>query len=167
MSPRKVTDDMDLARGERFAEVCENAFATTNRSAQARELGHSEARLRKWEKGATIDNNVLATLAGCGVDIIYLLTGQRQRRGVPHSPMRVARQQAELIEVLRILDEDIARRETAIRALFDAMEKDNEARRAIMDKPALAGRVLADLALKEIEKSGGGGTKRKTPKRKN
>jgi hypothetical protein len=64
-------------RSKRFIEEVENCLPHHNNSEIAREIGCSEGAVRLWAKGSKIDSRYLPSMHAIGMDVLYLLTGER------------------------------------------------------------------------------------------
>lgn len=125
MSPRKASQDKDLSRGKRFAEIRESLFPDLSRNAAADRLGVYESRLRAFEKdGVGIDNHVLAQILELGGDVGYILTGKRTDGAAGGGDM-VAKLRSDVLA----LEEKIAMLEERNEELQDSLVLANRARR--------------------------------------
>lgn len=78
MSPSKVIDDNSLERGKRFLEIRKKIFGNKSRREVGELLGgYDQSRIRTWDEGYPIPNMALIELYKLGVDIVYLLSGDK------------------------------------------------------------------------------------------
>ena len=74
--PPKLKDTTDLYRGERLVE--ERKKFWKSRENCSTDTGLSAASIKSWEaRGGDIPSSALTVLASYGIDITYILTGER------------------------------------------------------------------------------------------
>jgi hypothetical protein len=136
MSPRKEGSTKDLGRGKRIKEILENIFPEINsRTQKAKALGFNEANLRSWESGSNIDNRALAKLLELGVDIGYILTGEKSHKEVsdlnPAQQLIVEDALEEISETLGVIEDAEKRLASARCAMKHAIEDPGFAEKAV------------------------------------
>lgn len=78
MSKHKHVEENDLERGKRFLEIRKKIFENKSRREVGEILGgYEQSRIRTWENGYPIPNTALIKLYELGVDIVYLLSGEK------------------------------------------------------------------------------------------
>jgi hypothetical protein len=141
MAPTNIGANADSERGLRLKEeILKNLPKNKSIRSRAMAIDVGYEKYQRWEKGANIDNHALAAMAEMGLDITYILTGQRTTNQPTVS------QEAGTKE---LTDSQEKALEIGLRALDEAQEWLNRAR-TVMDF-ALTNPAGVDAAIAELK----------------